>query len=362
MWGLTGNTGKSTIPPTPPLEALSIAQLPPYWCITEPCYDNPVLRQVATTYNAPGWLKSWVSGGSSQNWRSKIQTQAPVYRAPIFQPVLSPSPVPDRAAIQPEGVEATTVNPNRPVAYVTSAERDEFIAARASILARYPRYVAGAESDPVFVITDEPPSGSIPTPVTGTSPPTLLGAELASETVAGRGSSPPAGPWESNGGSGQFGEQPMGWLADFGSSLLGSIDFDPATPGIFGSSTESPLTSIPDLIGGLAGSYITGRVATGPADTLPPYVNPTTRVSTTNVVPITTAGRVPVGCISQRDIQIAAAAGTSPEMVDLILKLGRRNRRRRRMLTKSDIGDISTMRQILGNGEAFKLWLAKATR
>jgi len=69
-----------------------------------------------------------------------------------------------------------------------------------------------------------------------------------------------------------------------------------------------------------------------------------------------------VGCISQRDIDIAAATGTTPELVDVILKLGRRNRRRKRMLTKSDIGDISTMRQILGGGEAFKVWLAKATR
>ena len=40
-----------------------------------------------------------------------------------------------------------------------------------------------------------------------------------------------------------------------------------------------------------------------------------------------------------------------------------RRRRRRRMLTKSDIADISTMASILGkNSEAFKTWLAKATR
>lgn len=72
-------------------------------------------------------------------------------------------------------------------------------------------------------------------------------------------------------------------------------------------------------------------------------------------------GRTAVGCISQRDIDIAAAAGTTPELVDLVLKLGRRNRRRPRMLTKSDIADISTMKAVLGGGKAFELWLAKAT-
>jgi len=69
------------------------------------------------------------------------------------------------------------------------------------------------------------------------------------------------------------------------------------------------------------------------------------------------------GCISNRDRQIAAASGVSAEAVDRVLHYARQGRRRRRrMLTKSDIGDISTMKQILGNGEAFKLWLAKATR
>lgn len=69
------------------------------------------------------------------------------------------------------------------------------------------------------------------------------------------------------------------------------------------------------------------------------------------------------GAISNRDRAIAAASGASPEMVDRVLHFARQGRRRRRrMLTKSDIGDISTMRQILGGGEAFKVWLAKATR
>lgn len=157
----------------------------------------------------------------------------------------------------------------------------------------------------------------------------------------------------------------MGWLDTaygFGAAFLNQQE--PSIYENIGLLGRSTAETLPGVLGGIVGQYFgqpMGPTNLGAAN-LPPYINPSTQVSATNVVPIGTAGRPTVGCISQRDIQIAAAAGTSPEMVDLILKLGRRNRRRRRMLTKSDIGDISTMRQILGNGEAFKLWLAKATR
>jgi len=149
----------------------------------------------------------------------------------------------------------------------------------------------------------------------------------------------------------------MGWL----DTLAGTFDFDPATPGIFG---DTGLSNTGDILGGLYSTYrryTQPAAITQPAMILPPYVNPETRRPALGVAP-SAGGGIPVGCISQRDIDIAAAAGTTPELVDLVLKLARRNKRRRRMLTKSDIGDISTMRQILGGGEAFKLWLAKATR
>jgi len=360
MRALTGNVRESTIPPTPPLEDLQIAQLPPYWCITEPCYDNPILRQAASGYSAPGWLKSWISGGSTQGWRSKIQSQTPGISS--FVPAVLPLPSSSsRSSSTPPlgNGEANVLNPNRPVVEVTTAQRDQFYRDRASILARYPGYVAGAESDPIFVITDAPVAPSV---VLGRSPPEIFSTPPIASTQSVRDPVTTTGAAESNRRSSGPGAQPMGWLTDFGQRVYGSIDFNPATPGIFGSSADAPLTSIPDLLGGLASTYLTSAVSSPAAAQLPPYINPSTQVSATNIVPITAGSRPTVGCISQRDIQIAAAAGTSPEMVDLILKLGRRNRRRRRMLTKSDIGDISTMRQILGNGEAFKLWLAKATR
>lgn len=71
----------------------------------------------------------------------------------------------------------------------------------------------------------------------------------------------------------------------------------------------------------------------------------------------------PVGCISKRDVEIAQRAGVDPATVDRVLAAARHGRRRRRrMLTKSDLGDIAAAKSIMGNGENFKVWLAKATR
>ena len=35
-----------------------------------------------------------------------------------------------------------------------------------------------------------------------------------------------------------------------------------------------------------------------------------------------------------------------------------RRRRRKRLATKSDLGDLAALKAILGNGEAFKMWIA----
>ncbi len=60
---------------------------------------------------------------------------------------------------------------------------------------------------------------------------------------------------------------------------------------------------------------------------------------------------------------IAAATGLGIDMVAGILSAGRPKRRRRRMLTKSDVADISTMAALLGkNSESFKTWLAGSLR
>lgn len=62
---------------------------------------------------------------------------------------------------------------------------------------------------------------------------------------------------------------------------------------------------------------------------------------------------------------IAAATGLGIEAVDAVLSHpgARPKRRRRRMLTKSDVADISTMAALLGkNSESFKTWLAGSLR
>ena len=68
-------------------------------------------------------------------------------------------------------------------------------------------------------------------------------------------------------------------------------------------------------------------------------------------------------CLTKKQIAAAQAAGMSPEQAALFAKASRSRRRRRRMLTKSDVADISTMAALLGKGsEAFKTWLAGANR
>jgi len=60
---------------------------------------------------------------------------------------------------------------------------------------------------------------------------------------------------------------------------------------------------------------------------------------------------------------IAAATGLGVDLISGILQAGAPKRRRRRLLTKSDIADISTMASLLGkSSEAFKTWLAVSRR
>lgn len=67
--------------------------------------------------------------------------------------------------------------------------------------------------------------------------------------------------------------------------------------------------------------------------------------------------------ISNRAARAAAAAGVSPEQAAFVLAHCRPRRRRKRMLTKSDVADISTMAALLGkSSESFRTWLAGAVR
>lgn len=159
-----------------------------------------------------------------------------------------------------------------------------------------------------------------------------------------------------------------------------------AQPDIYEAEPEGePMADLSDILGGLsqvADIYATVQQARAPtpyAQPAPPapgyegsvrdwidgpfdFLEPTASVTSLPTTGGTMAG-YSGGCISNRDRQIAAASGVSAEAVDRVLHYARQGRRRRRrMLTKSDIGDISTMKSILGNGEAFKMWLAKATR
>ena len=55
--------------------------------------------------------------------------------------------------------------------------------------------------------------------------------------------------------------------------------------------------------------------------------------------------------------------GIEPDIpfVDVVKKKKCR-RRRRRLATKSDLGDLAALKAILGNGEAFKAWIATHSR
>lgn len=284
-------------------------------------------------------------------------------------PAAAPGELVEAFVRRPRDQEAAEINPARPVVRVTRAERDQFRRDKASILARYPGYVAGAEADPVFIITDEPLSGRIETPITAESQPTILQSPPASPPATVASATQTSGTDQSDIGSDRSGGSTMGVVTDFFRGLGGSLDFDPSTPGIFDQADGGGFTSLPDIIGGLAGQYLTRgtQLTPTPFNTMGPtvpyeYGGP---APVSNVVPIrgsTMQCPPTLGCISKRDVEIAQCVGASPELVDMVLKLGRRNRRRKRMATKSDIGDIAAMKAVLGNGEAFKVWLAKATR
>lgn len=215
----------------------------------------------------------------------------------------------------------------RPIVRVTEAERDQFLRDRDSILARTGRDPESLPPNlnPLLIVTDlakpkKTPKPPLDTPVVQTpaiGPPVFLG-DLAEVT----------GEVEPDPRPDRFEEEPMADLSDiFGAlgdvvvgGIRGSLDADPRTPGIFGD-IFGP--SLPDLVGDAF------RGAT-PQTTPAPRSTPVQ----VNIDPVT-----------------GAVTRCKPR------------RRRRRLLTKSDIADISTMAALLGkNSESFKVWLAKATR
>lgn len=263
-------------------------------------------------------------------------------------------------------------DPRRPVVEVYPGEANAFREAVADILAGAPAgYVPPPELDPILEVYDNPPlppelenlapggaresdlfEGAASTPeridsrapsdkpvydiVPGIPMPEFLDPPLDEEEPTGEVRTQPVGrpgwiggvaeaPWEeqSDLSETESNEEPMADLSDIfgaiGDRIVGSLDFDPRTPGIFGSDT-----SLPDIVGGFVGPGLT------PPATQPPRSTPVQ----VNIDPRT-----------------GAVTRCQPR------------RRRRRLLTKSDVADISTMAALLGkNSESFKVWLAKATR
>ena len=257
----------------------------------------------------------------------------------------------------------------RPIVEVTAREAQEFYEDLDNILLRTgrTRESLDPEHNPILVITDAPTQEEEPTPtvfqlVPGVDVPDWLEEPTIAgvDPETGFGDDSASGPLESDIDSDQPEEEQMGWLDELVGAVVegigGSLDADPNTPGIF----QNVGQSLPDIVGSYFVDTPSGPVAVPPpGGGVPPAVSgnlPTQGV--------TSIGGGTVGCISQRDVRIASAVGVTPATVDAVLAEARKGRRRRRrMLTKSDVGDISTMAALLGkNTDAFKTWLAKATR
>lgn len=219
----------------------------------------------------------------------------------------------------------------RPIVRVTEQERDQFLADRDSILARTGRDPDSLPPNlnPILIVTDSPRDrvgiDEIPPKETKPEePPVVVRTPSIGPPVFLGNLDEVTGAVEPDSRQDRFEEPEMADLSDiFGAlgdavvrGIGGSLDFDPSTPGII-----PGVSSLPDLIG--------GQFA-GPGVSQP---TPRSTPVQVNIDPVT--GRV-THC---------------------------KRRRRRRLLTKSDIADISTMAALLGkNSESFKVWLAKATR
>lgn len=59
---------------------------------------------------------------------------------------------------------------------------------------------------------------------------------------------------------------------------------------------------------------------------------------------------------------IGGAAGLATDALDLFSGTKKKRRRRKRLATVSDIRDLAALKSILGNGDAFKTWIATHSR
>lgn len=72
----------------------------------------------------------------------------------------------------------------------------------------------------------------------------------------------------------------------------------------------------------------------------------------------------PVGFFPAAAVGTAAGAvaGLAADAVDLFEEKKKKRRRRKRLATVSDIRDLAALKSILGNGDAFKTWIATHSR
>lgn len=84
----------------------------------------------------------------------------------------------------------------------------------------------------------------------------------------------------------------------------------------------------------------------------------------TKYAPVPTVQQQPVYSLPELggDIVDFFTEPTTGEIVPVRKKKPCRRRRRRRLATKSDLGDLAALKAILGNGEAFKAWIATHSR
>ncbi len=355
---LTSTLVTANLPPAilPSRRNLKIAfEVPLYQCFTYPCYpEGPFSLPKGSGSSLPGH----VSLGTAELADAfapveRLVNYGAVYDRESFGPSDSPS-VPAEAYLVSQSLGG-----------ISEAEHREIDAAAAEHAARAER----VEQLEEFVGTIHPDR--------------LL--DIAGNIAHGRYAGPPEPPVDLFEATPQEEPAPEVFTTPVGRpEWIGSVDEAPweAQPNPFPTEsigeTMAALTAILGYVGTAANIYQSFQQPAaptqaptynpvldwldGPTDLFRPDLapaNPVTSLPSGGSVATPYAG----GCISQRDRRIAAASGVTPEAVDRVLHYARQGRRRRRrMLTKSDIGDISTMKSILGGGEAFKVWLAKATR
>jgi len=157
----------------------------------------------------------------------------------------------------------------------------------------------------------------------------------------------------------------------------------------------SGVSSIANTIGGLASTYYSVKnLGKPPMAAAPPAITPRAPVQAsfpsyqTNLPQFQTAQYQPAGGFQAmttgglpiaiggtalarsfnagllgKALAIAGTLGLSIDVVQAVLGEANHKHRRKRLLTKSDVADISTMASLLGkNSESFKTWLAVSRR